>query len=500
METDISDLPVTVQLRAGYTKMRTVYQLMGFGSALVWGVHNNSLNNLLRGLKERVFCVSRGGRLEPTPQPVAGVFERKLQQVRTQLLRWLPLTARVDYDTFVGYYQGRKRSIYQRAVESLLSVPLAKADAEVKTFVKAEKVNFTKKPDPAPRLIQPRSPRYNVEVGRWLRPMEKLVYRAIRKVWGGPTVLKGMNAAETGKALHDMWTEFTDPVAVGLDASRFDQHVSAEAIRWEHSVYIGATIPRERAELGRILRMQLNNKGVAYTGEGKVSYRVAGCRMSGDINTSLGNCLIMCSLVLQYAIERQVHCRLANNGDDCVVFLERADLERFMAGLTEWFLEFGFEMEVEDPVFTFEHVVFCQSQPIWTPSGWLMVRNPHVSTSKDCVSLLDLREGFRGYSWAVGTCGLAATGGIPVVQELYKALAAVGKPVSTMDIGRGLQIAGERMARPYQEPHPYTRVSYCLAFGTLPDEQEAMEEALRRNPVPLHPKITLTPLSNFYIQ
>jgi hypothetical protein len=103
-------------------------------------------------------------------------------------------------------------------------------DSFLQAFVKAEAVNFTAKPDPAPRIIQPRNPRYNALVGRFIRPLEHRVYIAIGKLFGGPTVMKGYNAVGTASCLRDMWLEFTNPVALSLDASRFDQHVSREAL------------------------------------------------------------------------------------------------------------------------------------------------------------------------------------------------------------------------------------------------------------------------------
>ena len=74
-------------------------------------------------------------------------------------------------------YVGRKRGIYERAYTSLMVRAIGVRDAWVNTFVKAEKVNFDKKTDPAPRVIQPRSPRYNLEVGRYLKLYEKELFR-----------------------------------------------------------------------------------------------------------------------------------------------------------------------------------------------------------------------------------------------------------------------------------------------------------------------------------
>lgn len=438
--------------------------------------------------------------LAPPPRPADGVFGRRLQGFRDRLVRHLPMSAPVDYDTFVGYYQGRQKTVYENAARSLLTTPVRHSDARVKTFVKAEKIDFTIKKDPAPRIIQPRDPRYNVEVGRYLRPIEKLIYRGIAKVWGGPTVLK-MNASEQARELRHMWDQFSDPVAVGLDASRFDQHVSMDALRWEHGVYRRMFRGQDRARLERLLSWQLETEGRAYLPTAKVKYTVEGARMSGDINTSLGNCLIMCAMVWAYCAERGVMARLANNGDDCQVILDRSQLRLFTEGLDAWFTDMGFTMKVEEPVDVFERIQFCQTQPVWTPEGWVMVRTPDRAVMKDLTSLLDLGLSYRAYLGAVGQGGLAATGGIPVFQELYASMAAAGtgskvdRHAATMG---GLRFLAQGMKRVYGPIHPATRCSFAIAFGILPDEQECLEQWLRDNPLsPALPQ-TLTPFAGYW--
>lgn len=486
---------MVVVRRLGIVKERCVSSLVGFGAGINWKVHNNSATNLVRALAERVYKVQGpGGILVPTPQPQPGAFAR-LNEFGNLIQKWLPVTAPVDYETFVGYYRGRKRTVYEKAVQSLLGKSVCRTDAQISAFVKAEKINTTKKPDPAPRLIQPRSPRYNVAVGVFLRPLEKLVYRAIGKAWGGKTVLKGMNASEQAAELEEMWNTFHDPVAVGLDASRFDQHVSADALRWEHSVYLRCFRGGHKHLLERLLRWQITNKGRAYTADAKIKYSVNGCRMSGDINTSLGNCLLMCALVWAWCKAKGVKARLANNGDDCVVVMSRRDLQAFQEGLTEWFLECGFEMVVEDPVYTFEEIVFCQTQPVWTPDGWLMVRQVDTAVSKDLVTLLNMPASYQAYVGAIGECGLNAYGGVPVFQEFYRSLRAAGKPSKLLgetSMAFGLRFLAEGMDRGYQKVHPKTRMSFALAFGVLPDEQEQLEKWVRCNPVPPKPKQSVT--------
>lgn len=398
-------------------------------------------------------------------------------------------TAPVDYNTFVGYYTGRRRTVYQNAVDSLTFTPVRESDAKVRTFVKAEKVNFTAKPDPAPRVIQPRDPRYNVEVGRYLRPIEKLVYRAVDLAWGGPTILKGKNAAETAAAIWNMWCQFRNPVAIGLDASRFDQHVSVDALRWEHSVYRLFFHSREHSQLMKLLSWQLQNKGVAYTATAKVTYSVSGCRMSGDMNTSTGNCLLMSMMVWTWARRQGVSCRLANQGDDCVVIMDSADAARFMDGLDTWFNEMGFTMKVEPPAYKMEHIEFCQSRPVHDGRDWIMVRDPAKCATKDLVTLLDAPRVLQKWLHAIGTCGLSCTGGIPVLQEFYQCMVRsagavrAAKFAEEMAVGRGMRFMSAGMERQYCEPTERARESFALAYGINPDEQIILERWLRSSSI-----------------
>ncbi len=170
--------------------VRRFFQIVGFSPPNNYLVHNSSLNNLARGVLTRVFFVKG----KAPPRPAEGVYVSRLSRFRKLLFKSLPSTTRCSYDQFIDYYTGRKRTIYANAVESLLVGSITQEDAKIKAFVKAEFINFDDKPDPDPRIISPRDPRYNVEVGRWLRPLEHRVYAAIAGIFGEPTVLKGFNA------------------------------------------------------------------------------------------------------------------------------------------------------------------------------------------------------------------------------------------------------------------------------------------------------------------
>lgn len=456
-------------------RARVVRILAGFGVGTAYGVHDGGIMNLARAVVERVLCVLSHGSLKPAPQPKAGVFNARLGKLRKRLFEILHPTPIVSRDDYCHLYTGRKHQIYKRAAESLSLKAVNSADAYVSTFVKAEKINLSKKPDPTPRAIQPRSPRYLLEVGRYLKLFEKELVRGFRVMCGYDVILKGMNAAGVAQQMRENWDEFDDPVAIGLDASRFDQHVSKEALQYEHSIYNGVF---NSPELRSLLKMQINNKGIGRAEGHKLTYQTVGKRMSGDINTGMGNCLIMCSIIIAIVSDLVKKFRLSNNGDDCVLFIERADLAK-LASLGAQCLEFGFNIVLEQPVSTFERVIFCQAQPVFTSTGWRMVRDPRTAMSKDCVSLLgwDNEADIKAWAYAIGMCGKNLTTGVPVWQAWYARLLTYGSERACAvdaiyDSGLGYMSKGMTGGEITEE----SRYSFWLAFGIEPDLQVALEQ------------------------
>lgn len=469
---------ITITAASGWNRnndQRVVRVLNGYTGSAQYGVHNPSLTNLIRGVAERVlFTPGPDGSLEKTRQAEKGVFDLLAFEKRA-LVSNTPPTSVVAIEDYPSLYQDtRKRKIYTRAVESLSHEAISRRDSTVSTFVKAEKINLSSKPDPAPRVIQPRSPRYNVCVGRYLKPLEKSLLSSYKASHGYPVVVKGLNAQGVASVLRDNWDCYADPVAIGLDASRFDQHVGKQALAWEHSVY--NSIFRD-PELARLLSWQLSNKGRGYAEGYRVKYTVEGCRMSGDINTSMGNCIIMSSIVLAYFRVNKVDARLTNNGDDCVVILERRDASK-LAGLDQWFTRFGFKLTREEAREVFEQIEFCQTQPVWCEDGWRMVRNPYTASSKDAVSLLSWAGELEFDRWrgAISACGLSLTRGVPFWEAYYKRLGGVAHGPSfdrVADSGLGYLSRGMNSSATITGA---TRYSFWLAFGMLPDEQVALEE------------------------
>jgi len=430
-------------------------------------------------LLERVFYHKVDGeyRLVEDPNPV--VVNDRLRGFRKALLRRLGTSSPVSPEAFAQMYTGRKRTIYDRAVEDYTINGVRRRDAFSDSFVKCEKVPG----DKAPRCIQPRRPVYNVGVGRYLKPLEHKIYNTIQQVFDSttPIVLKGFNAVETADILRQKFESFEKPVALGLDASRFDQHVSKEMLAWEHSIY-NATF--RSPELRKLLKWQIDNVGFGRCDDGTVQYRVKGKRFSGDMNTALGNCLIMCAMIYAYGQEKGVKLDLANNGDDCVVFMEQRDLERFGRGLDDWFDDMGFVMTKEAPVTELYQVEFCQCKPVEGANGLIMCRNFDKAREKDTMCLFDITAPSAARKWlgAVGECGLSLTSGVPVFQEMYKAYIRHGEK-SEIRNSLGWECGMTYMAKGL---HPKecavsddARYSFYVAFGVTPDEQEALEDYYR---------------------
>lgn len=479
---DHPDLHVRYQW--GVPKARRMIRVSGISPPMVIAGFNNDINTLERAVKERVFYVKEEGHFVPPPRPREGHFEATLAQSIEQLDAFLPRIAPLSRADFVSTFRGPKRRLYEAAFHDLLRSGFNERDAWIKVFVKYEKTDFTRKADPVPRVISPRSTRYNIEVGRYLRPLEERIFRSLASLFGSTTVFKGMNSQASGRAMHAKWLAFKEPVAVGADASRFDQHCSEEALKVEHSVYLRC-FPRQRhrRSLARLLCMQLRNVCVGYTADGRLKYVTRGGRMSGDMNTSLGNCVLMCLMFHAYAASRGVRIELANNGDDCVIIMESRDLGRFEQGLDAWFRAMGFSMVLEPPCYTFEEIEFCQTHPVWvgpSPSDYLMVRHPKWAIAKDtmCVHGYQTRELYQGWLHAVGTGGLAMTGGVPVFQDFYRTILRHGKyhKAASDSQSWGVRQLSKGMVRSYGVVHPMTRASFYWAFGVTPDEQRILED------------------------
>lgn len=449
-------------------------------------MHNSSVPNILRGLLERVMKLRKAdGTLEDPPHPDHELFNRNLFPEMQHLLSY-PKLKPFTIQSVLDLWNGSKRKVYDRAYASLLVQPLTRKDGYLKTFVKCEKIDGSKA-DPVPRVIQPRSPRYNLELAAYLKPHEHEFYKRLDELYdtdglGDKTVFKGLNAMQAAKHLLIKASRYSSPVFVGLDASRFDQHVSDIALKWEHEIYRNSFVYGHK-KLNKLLQWQIDNYGQAYVGDTRIRYKVKGRRMSGDMNTSLGNCLIMSSMVHSYMRHANVpKFSLANNGDDCVLVFERKHLNK-IKDLSEWFHSMGFNMKIEKPVYDIREVSFCQVNVLTSPDYDICVRNPNVVMSKDLHSVHPFTHPHEYQEWLIasGDCGRNSHGGVPILQSFYdsfpKGQIHNKAILEEYDRWTRYSISQGSIRREISDE---IRHSLWVAFGYTPDVQIELEHMLAR--------------------
>lgn len=466
-------------------------------------VHDNNLKNLLHALVERVFLTkAKNGDLQPPP-PVPWVGARKgetefsgnqLRDLKSRLIEYVAkhCVSRMSNEQFVRSCPAHKRKLYKAALKALHTEGWKDTYSNINVFTKFEKIDCTDK-TPVPRVISPRHPVYNLVLGTFLRPIEKLIYQGLDELCGGPTVMKNYNAVETGTIIASAFQEVEalhgQAFVLSLDASRFDQHVSQEALQFEHSIYNGvykaAGLDKPQSDLlARLLRAQKVTKGSAtIQHEGvdyKVNYTRNGGRCSGDMNTSLGNIVLMVLMtkIIFDRIMGKTRYRIINNGDDCLVILP-GTYDSFMSrgGFAKEYLKFGFNVKEEAQHATIiERVGFCQSRPVCVDGVWTMVRTLDA-LDKD---LLSLKPDSQQDLWIteIGKMGRIVLAGVPLFQAFYQAFPSLQdarRRDTTIHEG-WLYRMSKRMELNTREPSAETRMSFYLAFGVDPYTQKVLEE------------------------
>lgn len=484
-----SVLPRGMQTKVWVTKRVTPQTFDCYGGLVSrkHTVHSASINNAERAVATRVLMYQeKDGSLSAKPQPVRAAV-LKLGKAMLAATASAPHANPLSHASFMERVKGaRKRQRMELAGSQVSSAGVERRDSEVKAFVKREAVKIGK---PC-RLIQARGDKYLYALARWLKAMEHPIYEAIDQFAGYSCVMKGYNGVERAQVVRGFWESFKAPVAVSLDFAKFDQHVSASVLECEHAVYKARN---SDPELARLLNWQLVNRGRVVCDDGMVKYRVKGCRMSGDPNTSLGNIIICAAGHLEYARAKGIRCRVANDGDDSVIIVEEKDLERYLDGLDEHWNKLGFRLTVDSVTNVFSEIDFCQCRPVLVDGVWAFIRNPSVAVAKDltCTQHLATSAERSAWLWCVGGGGLAEYSKVPIMGALYTELKKAGaKPkanyqwLANLDKVQRYRHTGLTGAG---EVSQETRYYYWLSFGITPTEQLAMEEAIRAVPFTSEP-------------
>jgi hypothetical protein len=462
-----------------------------FLSACLERVFFSANNKLAKGV---VVVATTKQDFMTVPQPemeTLSSLKREIKSLANIVRRRGPVVP-LTYEQFVDRYTGRKRTIYANAVESLASQAITQTDSKIKPFTKHE-IRADKK---CPRVISPRSPRFNVELGRHLFPMETRIYWGFMKKFrdSKPVIMKGYDTKEVAALIKEKFESIAECAAIGLDAKRFDQHVSVPMLHLEHLLY---TKINNSSQMKQLLKWQVKNSFDYINDEGRLKLVVEGKRMSGDVNTSLGNIIIMATLLYAYLKEKGLIgiARIVNNGDDSVVFLPRS-MVHTLDDLHEWFLRRGFQMATEEPVYVLEQVEFCQGHVL--TDGEEVFTAPKYTTLRKMTKICRLLDPLNLpiFRYNKASCMLAMYGGCPIYDtvarrmliELDHVQAALYAKYEKANVfhqntwlseREKLELRKARLTKPITDA---ARISFFKAFGILPSEQEAIESVVRGAP------------------
>nr|AWY11001.1 RNA-dependent RNA polymerase [Sclerotinia sclerotiorum umbra-like virus 1] len=351
-------------------------------------VHANCVHNEEAALRLRT--------LGPTPaDPVCAELDKAFARVgvllsRLGIQRWTK-------QQVVESYSGRMRQRYQAALESLVEEPrLSKYDRRLTGFLKAEKFNPLLKQS-KPRMIMCRSPRFNLELASYFKPLEHALWRRWKYGRGGVTptrvVGKGLNGEQRASLIRRKMESVGECESCGS--------------------LVRVLLQTQRKLKGKTL--------------GGIKFEREGCRASGDFNTGLGNTLVMGSCV--DAILRSAESSLGAfrttflaDGDNALVFVETCMAEgvrSFFSSMVHTVV--GQELTVEKPTTVYEEVVFGQCKPCFNGDHYTMVRHP-LKTLSNAFS------GYRHYDQsayvgpalkAVCRAELSLSRGIPLLEAYF---------------------------------------------------------------------------------
>lgn len=396
--------------------------------------------------------------------------------------RWDTLTTALSYT-------GKLRRRYLEAERSLREDgPVGSSDVLLRSFVKADKFQFAK--FPKPRMIQPRSPRYNLALACWLKPFEHWLWGNLKSVGTKGVkqrrvVGKGLNPRQRAQLIVDKFNSFPDCVVFEVDGSAFEAHVDFWQLLGEHTVYETA-FPGDGA-LKRLLNKQLHNFGVTANG---VKFSRRGGRMSGDFNTGMGNSIVMLAVV-DGVLRRTGVSRFDSlvDGDNAIIFLSGSEASVVVDNFARLALELsGHEMVLEKPTRVLERVTFGQSVPVELQSGWTMVRDWRKVLSTATSSHDNLNEPRYAREWlrAVALCESSLASGVPVLWAYANHLLDVTSGVGNRVVERlvdyqylGVRLDGVGSGTRCAAPSEGARESFSRAYGITATEQLDLESSVR---------------------
>ncbi len=481
---------------------RMIHKVLGLGFMGHYNVHNPSLDNVFKGVIERQMFRPKDGYYHPVPVPDEKDIFRRTRKFRYALIGVVNGLLPMSTTDFVSSFKGRKRTLYERAEKEYHSRQVNSSDASIKACPKGEKKEMHlgfehfkvgEPKDSAVRIISPRSPVYNLAIGRYVKVAEKKIYSGLRKVFKVKTrvVSKGRNATEVAEDILSIHQSYKNPVWVKIDIEKMDRDFSVALLKHEDWIISNCFDPSERKEYRRLARMGYVNHCTIRLRDGFMRYWLAGRRASGDMKTGLGATLA--NLAILYEVRQSVKFTPYVNGDDGICCMEKEMLSLFVSIVPGIYSHYNFIVKVEGIFDTFEQIVFCQTQPVFDGTKYTMVRQFPECIDKDLCTLLPINNDKSMDRWFydISQCGLAQSSGIPVLQEFYLMFYrfSLGKKGFNLDDSRTWLLGGSMINGMHfrqMEVTQAARYSFYLAFGITPDVQVELEEFYRNAPRPVY--------------
>lgn len=396
--------------------------------------------------------------------------------------------------------------LYVQAWQSLRLDPFNKEDAKVTLFVKVEKALDDGQAMKPPRAIQFRGPRFNLLVGKYLCPFEHVFCSTFSKPNGtGLHTSKGLNPDARARLMVELWERRAAPAALCIDASRFDAHVTSQMLAWEHLVYLDVYGCQASRLFRRLLELQKRNKGRTMSG---IKYSVEGTRMSGDVNTSLGNSLI--EMAVLKSVSSSYDVDILVEGDDAVIFGSVRDIAKLEETIGPDSLSLGMKLKVQRAS-CLEEIEYCSARLVEVSSGvWKSVRHytkalvTDIYTHRQNLSVKAVVEKAR----VVAVCHSLGYSGIPVLSAWAAYLLSHTSAGKKLDQWYDRQLWLMAKARcnigtcsdggPVRPETSFSvdtvtqvaRESFYCAFGIMPSEQRLLEQSLLARVGPFPPCIT----------
>lgn len=452
-------------------------------------VHANCEHNVVAALQLRSL-----GSYPPPADPRLPAVERAFRGLYRLLKgyggeRW-------SLEKTAQSYSGSLGRRYMSALASLREEgPVGPRDYFLSAFLKAEKFCSDTKQQ-KPRMIFPRSPRYNLCLASWLKPLEhwlwpRLKGLAQRGVPKSRVCAKGLGPEARADLIVQKFRRVRKCRVFEVDGKSFEAHVYRRHLELEQRGYMVAF--RGDSQLQSLLAHQLRLKGAC----GGVKFERDGGRASGDFNTGMGNTIVMLACVeaiVEAAKLRVVDCLC--DGDNALLFVPEEDCSRAMKAFADLACPLtGQELTLEKPVAVLEHIRFGQSAPVFNGERWTMTRDWRKVLSHGCSSHKHLRDiDFAPrYLAGVALCEAHLGQGLPILgvwaatlwAHTRRATRRAASSVALEDY-RYLGVSELPTKFPQlREPTREARQSFARAFGLEPDAQVIVEGMVSRAPFQL---------------